>query len=294
MTRKRLYLPDSALRERMKTTSGRFTSLKARLRSRLEERYGSGHRPLGTEDAADHEVTVASYNIHKCVGTDGRFDPRRIAAVIAELDADVVAIQEADKRFGRRQGLLDLAALEGTGLRLVPTSEASDGHGWHGNALLLKRGEVEAMRRLTLPCAEPRGALLVDLALPAGPLRIVAAHLGLLRQVRRWQVRSILEAIEEGPRRPTLLLGDLNEWRPGRRSSLHDLGPHFGHVPHGLLSFPSYFPVVALDRVIGSPGLVTGLAVHDTPLAQVASDHLPLKARIDIPKALGEIETEAA
>ncbi len=294
MIRKRLSLLDPAGTKRLKTTSGRLNLLKARLRNSLEERYGSSHPPLNGDAVAEHEMTVASYNIHKCVGTDGRFDPGRIAEVIAELDADVVAIQEADKRFGRRQGLLDLAALEGTGLRLVPTSQASDGHGWHGNALLLKQGEVETMRRLALPGAEPRGAVLVDLALPFGPLRIVAAHLGLLRQVRRWQVRSILEALEDGPPRPTLLLGDLNEWRPGRRSSLHDLRPHFGHVPHALLSFPSYFPVVALDRMIGSPGLVRGLAVHDSPLAQVASDHLPLKARIDISAALKEIRAEAA
>ena len=77
---------------------------------------------------------------------------------------------------------------------------------------------------------------------------------------------------------PILLLGDLNEWRPGRRSSLHELRPLFGPLTHGHFSFPSYFPVIALDRVIGSPGLVTALEVHNSPLAQVASDHLPLKA----------------
>jgi endonuclease/exonuclease/phosphatase family metal-dependent hydrolase len=251
--------------------------------------------PRQTAEASDHEITVASYNIHKCVGTDGRFMPARIAAVIAEMDADVVAIQEADQRFGRRRGLLDLKALEKqTGLCLIPTSEMADGHGWHGNALLLKRGSVRSMRRLALPGAEPRGALLVDLDLPAGPLRMVAAHLGLLRRSRRWQLRSILDAVEEGPRIPMLLLGDLNEWRPGRRSALHDLKPLFGPLPSGLSSFPSYFPVVALDRVIGSPGLVTALEVHDTPLAQVASDHLPLKARIDIPAALEQMSMQAA
>ena len=130
---------------------------------------------------ATTRLVVASYNIHKCVGTDGRFAPARIAAVIAEMDADVVAIQEADKRFGRRHGLLDLKALEKqTGLSLIPTSEEADGHGWHGNALLLRKGKVRDMRRLALPGAEPRGALVVDLDLPAGPLRLVAAHLGLL------------------------------------------------------------------------------------------------------------------
>ncbi|HEY6632416.1 MAG TPA: endonuclease/exonuclease/phosphatase family protein [Rhizobiaceae bacterium] len=236
--------------------------------------------------SGDHEVVVASYNIHKCVGTDGRFDPARIVSVIAELDADVVAIQEADKRFGRRHGLLDIKALQKqTGLSLIPTSERPDGHGWHGNALLLRKGKVRDMRRLALPGAEPRGALVVDIELPAGPLRLVAAHLGLLRRSRRWQVRSILDAINEGPPMPTLLVGDFNEWRPGRKSSLHELRPVFGPLVHAHFSFPSYFPVVALDRVIGSPGLVTAMEVHDSELAQVASDHLPLKATIDIPAA---------
>ena len=145
------------------------------------------------------------------------------------------------------------------------------------------------MRRLALPGAEPRGALVVDLDLPTGPLRLVAAHLGLLRRSRRWQVRSILDAIEHGPRMPILLVGDLNEWRPGRKSSLHELRPVFGPLSHSHFSFPSYFPVVALDRVIGSPGLVTAMAVHDSKLAQVASDHLPLKATIDIAAALKEM-----
>ncbi|MEW9805543.1 endonuclease/exonuclease/phosphatase family protein [Mesorhizobium sp. ZMM04-5] len=238
----------------------------------------------------DHELVVASYNVHKCMGTDGRFEPGRIASVIAELDADVVAIQEADKRFGRRHGLLDLEALEKeAGLTHIPTSERPHGHGWHGNALFLRRGEVRAMRRLALPGAEPRGALVVDLDLPAGPLRLVAAHLGLLRRSRRWQVRSILDAIEHGPRLPILLVGDFNEWRPGRKSSLHELRPVFGPLSHAHFSFPSYFPVVALDRVIGSPGLVTAMEVHDSTLARVASDHLPLKATIDIPAALREM-----
>jgi endonuclease/exonuclease/phosphatase family metal-dependent hydrolase len=243
----------------------------------------------------DHELVVASYNIHKCVGTDGHFEPERIAAVIGELDADVVAIQEADRRFGRKQGLLDIKALQKqTGLSLIPTSEKSDGHGWHGNALLLRKGKVTDMRRLALPGAEPRGALVVDLDLPAGPLRLVAAHLGLLRRSRRWQLRSILHAIEEGPRMPILLVGDFNEWRPGRRSSLHELRPMFGPLNHAHFSFPSYFPVVALDRVIGSPGLVTAMEVHDSELAQVASDHLPLRATIDIPAAVHEMRDSRA
>jgi endonuclease/exonuclease/phosphatase family metal-dependent hydrolase len=290
MIKSRLAFLDPVLLARLRKNSN---SIKARLRSRLQamQTAEAATSPLGSVKAnGDHELVVASYNIHKCVGTDGRFEPTRIAAVIAEMDADVVAIQEADRRFGRRQGLLDIEALgRETGLSLIPTSEKADGHGWHGNALLLRKGTVSDMRRLALPGAEPRGALVVDLDLPAGPLRLVAAHLGLLRRSRRWQVRSILDAIEHGPRMPILLVGDFNEWRPGRKSSLHELRPVFGPLSHSHFSFPSYFPVAALDRVIGTPGLVTAMEVHASKLAQVASDHLPLKATIDIPAALREM-----
>src|SRR5690606_31188871 len=83
------------------------------------------------ECASVHDIIVASYNVHKGVGIDNKFDPRRIAAVIAELDADVVAVQEADQRFGRRHGLLDLNALKrNAGLELVPVTSNDDGHGW--------------------------------------------------------------------------------------------------------------------------------------------------------------------
>lgn len=292
MSKRNVSFLDPVLLARLKRKS-RFRSIKARLRTRLQAMQAADSAPVkkgSVQVSGAHELIVASYNIHKCVGTDGRFAPDRIAAVIAEMDADVVAIQEADKRFGRRNGLLDLKVLEReAGLTLIPTSEKPDGHGWHGNALLLRKGDVLGMRRLSLPGAEPRGALLMDLDLPTGPLRLVAAHLGLLRRSRRWQVRSILDAIGEGDPTPTLLVGDFNEWRPGRKSSLLELKPNFGPFSHGHFSFPSYFPFIALDRVIGSPGLVTAVNVHDSALARVASDHLPLKATIDIQAALREI-----
>ena len=271
----------------------KLNAIRLKLRARLQAMQSGGAHEIAQRPVqanGDHELVVASYNIHKCVGTDGLFDPSRIASVIEELDADVVAIQEADKRFGRRSGLLDLSTLEkATGLTHIPTSEAADGHGWHGNALFLRKGEVRDMRRLALPSAEPRGALVVDIELPSGPLRLVAAHLGLFRRSRRWQVRSILDAVEHGPRMPILLVGDFNEWRPGRKSSLQELKPVFGPLSHSHFSFPSYFPFMALDRVIGSPGLVTAMEVHDSALARVASDHLPLKATIDIPAAVKQM-----
>lgn len=260
--------------------------------------------PPGPRQAAGSSLVVATYNVHKCVGADRRYDPARVAAVIAELGADLVALQEADRRFGRRTGLLDAMALEReTGLALVPVSDLPDGHGWHGNALLVRRGaaQITRVRRFDLPGAEPRGAVLTELALPvpgtetaaAGGapvvrrLRVVAAHFGLLRRCRTRQAAAILETITAGETMPTLLLGDLNEWRPGRRSSLRTLETVFGAAP-GLTppSFPARLPVLSLDRVLGWPhGLVESVEVHDSLLARVASDHLPLRARIDLAAA---------
>ena len=69
-----------------------------------------GHRPPESNRPGD--TVIASYNVHKCIGVDRRFDPERTASVIAEIDADIIAVQEADKRFGERSGLLNLEMLE--------------------------------------------------------------------------------------------------------------------------------------------------------------------------------------
>ncbi|MDP3896655.1 MAG: EEP domain-containing protein, partial [Mesorhizobium sp.] len=112
-------------------------------------------------DVGQNCTTIASYNIHKCVGTDRRFDPKRIVDVVCELDADLVALQEADERFGNRQGLLDLQALKERA-NLVPVDLKSNlrSHGWHGNVILARDGTVRDVNCMTLPGLEPRGALI--------------------------------------------------------------------------------------------------------------------------------------
>ena len=242
-----------------------------------------GHRP--PENNRPGDTVIASYNVHKCVGVDRRFDPERTASVIAEIDADVIAIQEADKRFGERSGLLNLDMLESEcGLVPVPiTALSSTGHGWHGNMIMMRKGAVGGVRQLKLPGVEPRGALVVTLDLPVGKLRLVAAHFGLLKRSREQQAMAILASVAEDEQMPTLLVGDLNEWRVGRRSSLSRLQPTFDPTSGAVPSFPSRFPVLALDRALGHPhDLVTSVEVHDSPLARVASDHLPIKAHIDL------------
>ncbi|MCX8996449.1 endonuclease/exonuclease/phosphatase family protein [Rhizobiaceae bacterium BDR2-2] len=226
------------------------------------------------------DLTVASYNVHKCVGRDRRFDPGRTAEVIREIDADVIALQEADTRFGERTGLLDLGWLEReTGLTRVPLSVSERAHGFHGNTLLFREGLVRDLNTVRLPGLEPRGALVAELELKdSRELRIIAAHFGLLRHSRRQQANHILDIVRNGGEYPTLLVGDLNEWRLGKGSALRALAPVFD-ASVAVPSFPAGLPVLALDRILSNrPDLIRSVEVHDSPLARVASDHLPIKA----------------
>ena len=228
-------------------------------------------------------MIAASYNVHRCVGSDRRRDPGRIADVIAETGAELVAVQEADRRFGAPVGLLDAEALEArAGLRLVPVSGHPRGQGWRGNALLVGRSVRIASEplRIRLPGAEPRGALMVDLDFGWGEVRVITAHLGLLPGSRTLQAEAILEAHRRaGPKR-AILLGDLNEWRDGK-SALGVLGTDFWPSRGGAATFPARRPMLRLDRIMGHPrGLVSEAEAHDTPLARAASDHLPVKARV--------------
>ncbi|MBE7184271.1 MAG: endonuclease/exonuclease/phosphatase family protein [Methylobacterium mesophilicum] len=248
------------------------------------------------KEGGSGDILVASYNIHKCVGLDRRFDPHRIATVIKEIDPDVIALQEADQRFGERVGLLDLKMLKREcGLVAVPMSIPQPGHGWHGNVVLFRDGSVSNATQIVLPGVEPRGALVVDLELSAGPIRIIAAHLGLLRRSRAQQIETLLASAQPEDGRPTVLMGDLNEWRLGERSALQKLAPSFGPLHAVIPSFPSRFPVLALDRILSLPaGAIAGVRLHDSPLARIASDHLPLKAAVSLARGMAAKASAAA
>ncbi len=253
-----------------------------------------GHVPA-VERGGEPGVVVASYNVHKCVGTDGRFDPERTGRVIHEIGADVIALQEADKRFGNREGLLDLARLEREAeLTLVPVFGKAKAHGWHGNVVLFRRGMVRDVHQFRLPGLEPRGAIMTEIDLEAGgSIRIVAAHFGLLRHSRALQARAILDIMSDSADTPTLLMGDLNEWRLNDRSALALFEEAFGPLPQAVPSFPSRLPLLALDRIIANRSdIVSPVTVHDTPLARVASDHLPIKAFVRLAGADGDTDAQ--
>jgi endonuclease/exonuclease/phosphatase family metal-dependent hydrolase len=157
--------------------------------------------------------------------------------------------------------------LEGVTLR--------DERGHYGNALL-SRLPVRKVRRLDLSIRgrEPRGAIDAELDARVA-IQVLATHLGLRPFERRWQVRRLLEAVEASSAPVKVLLGDLNEWflwgRPVRW-----LQGVFGDTP-APATFPAKRPMLALDRLWAAPpSSMVRLYAHDTPLARVASDHLPL------------------
>jgi endonuclease/exonuclease/phosphatase family metal-dependent hydrolase len=226
-------------------------------------------------------LVVGSYNIHGCVGGDGRHDPDRVAAVIRELDADVLALQEVDSREGVENGIDQFRYLSGAiGLPAIPGPTLRDHRGHYGNALVTRLPmEWIAHVDLSVPGREPRAALDVGLHTGDAPLRVIATHLGLGWRERREQVRRLVAHLGDDPG-PVLLLGDLNEWIP--RSALRMLGAHLGRG-HGVRSFPARRPLFALDRIFAHGGArVEALRAHASPLAQKASDHLPVVAEVEI------------
>lgn len=267
------------------------------LRRNLTRVAGREPAPVGqkrpTHDGHDPALTisVASYNVHKCVGVDGVFDPGRILNVVLELGADIVALQEADQRFGSRRGLLDLKALyEKGGYRSVLDQGSRRlSHGWHGNVILYREGsgKVSNVHKMTLPGFEPRGAVLVDFDFADLPLRIIGAHLGLLKSSRARQAEAILNAAHPVDDRAVILLGDTNEWRTGGRSALKPFDPHLSDVDMTIASFPSRFPLWPLDRVLTNKHVtVYEMQAVETELSRVASDHLPVKAVIGVTRGL--------
>ena len=223
------------------------------------------------------ELKFASYNIHKAVGADGRRDPDRILTVLHELDADVIALQEVDRRFGRRESVLSRAHIEERGYAIVGCTVRPDSMGWHGNAILVRRGiTVLGSGPVHLPVLEPRGAVRAELEHRKGRLRVIGMHLDLSGLRRRDQLRTVareLGACE--PTCPTVLMGDFNQWS-ARSGGMREFREGWQALVPGK-SFPARQPLAALDRIVLShEWQVRAQGVHHSALAAKASDHLPI------------------
>jgi endonuclease/exonuclease/phosphatase family metal-dependent hydrolase len=227
-------------------------------------------------------IRVASYNMRKAIGTDRRRRPERTIEVLNELDADVVALQEADRRFGARHSAIPLHMLEEhSDYKPVPFETRDGSIGWHGNALLVRKNvEIDDTALVHLPSLEPRGAVLADIRLGGEKLRVVGMHLDLSGLWRRQQAHAIIAHVEgREDSMPTVLMGDLNEWS-ARGGCLRDFAHHCSFADCGK-SFHSRRPVAQLDRIMVMPGLdIIQSGTHHSSTARKASDHLPIWATL--------------
>jgi len=241
----------------------------------------AAERQAPWNEPAPHEpLRIGSYNIHKCIGTDGRCDVQRVARVIRELDCDTVGLQEVNSQPGPHSDSRQLEFLaQATGMQAVAASTIIRHDRSYGNALLTRRKILDVRRHdLSFRRFEPRGALEVDLDVAGTCLRVFVMHLGLLPFERRYQMRIVLKLLREMPiDQPVVVLGDINEWLPLSRPLrwLHGL---LGTPPRQR-SFPVWAPMFALDRVWVRPrGSLLDFRVHRSPLSRRASDHFPVRA----------------
>ena len=228
-------------------------------------------------------IVVASYNIHRCIGTDGRYDALRVVEVLREIGPDIVALQEVENRGDHSHESLQLEFLAQS-LRCQPIPGLRLVRHWteYGNALLTRFPILDVQRHnISVTLREPRGALDVTLDIEGQPLRVLATHLGLGRIERRFQTMQLAKLIDDGdPALPCLVLGDMNEWFPGSRH-LAWLHKRLGKTTLAP-SFPSRWPLLTLDRLWLRPAnALVSLGIHRSARARVASDHLPLCGRID-------------
>lgn len=230
-------------------------------------------------------LKVASYNIRKSLGTDRRRQPERILQILAEVNADIVALQEVDRRFGARISTISAEAiLDHSPYMPVRFGIRQESLGWHGNAILVRKGiEVIDQKRVEIPSFEPRGAVLADVRFDGRPVRIIGMHLGLIGTTRLKQAQAIVSYLEQiGGKAPTIIMGDLNQWAPDG-GCLAQFAIHHNVIAPGP-SFHSRRPMLGLDRIITSRDIeLVGTGVHQSLLATRGSDHLPVWAQLKLP-----------
>ena len=243
----------------------------------------------------NERLRVATYNVHGCVGIDGKRSESRIAEVIASMSADIVGLQELDVNRTRSAGV-DQAALIAQQLGWHHVFEPAMRHAndeYYGNAII-SRYPLTRRRAIALPgsgtwyCRETRGAIWAETETAMGAIHIVTTHFALGRAERLGQGRLLVGADQLGaiPRgEPLVLAGDFNSL-PGSptvallRSVLRDVRVATGAARRHR-TYPTRFPVAAVDHIFVNEVLQPmTIASHRTALARTASDHFPLVAEL--------------
>ncbi len=235
-------------------------------------------------------LRIMTYNVHRCVGVDRRLDTARVAAVIAQARPDIVALQEVDVGRSRTGGVdqahaiahrLDMAFHFNAALK-VEEEQYGDAILTRGDLRLIKAGPLPGSS--TLRGLEPRGALWAQIDIDGARLQVLNTHFGLVPHEQRAQAAALAgpDWIGGGLRRdPMILLGDFNAtphysaYRAlaGRLKDARRANGDERASP----TFPSRFPVLAIDHMFVSAGIkVQSVRAVTAPLARAASDHLPL------------------
>ena len=236
-------------------------------------------------------LTCLSWNIHRGRGNDGRVDPARTLDVLEtevwQPGTDVLVLQEADEEWPPHRGILDIGGVQAaTGLAHVHEAAATrwgpESHGFLGIIVFLDPSiRIEDIVLLDLPGHCHRGAVVVDATKDGQPFRLIGTHLSLTQVLRMAQLRTVGQHVFRRDARPTILCGDLNEWRPwsGLALSRQILGARF--VGRATATFPVSRPVLPLDRILTTaPGHVALARSLDGPGIRMASDHRPLLAKV--------------
>ena len=244
---------------------------------------------------------ILTYNVHRCVGTDGELDVERVAKVIAVMRPDIVALQELDM-FRARTDMVDQAhaIAEQLGMRFHfhPAFRVEEES--YGDAILtacplrvVKAGALpgsNAVRGL-----EPRGALWVKVDVDGVELDVVNTHLGLVPHEQRAQASALVSDQWMGHADctdPAILLGDFNATsRHGAYKRVAERLRDAQKVVRrtSLKTFPSRLPMIRIDHVFVSRSVtVTGVHTGRGALVKLASDHVPLAVdfKIDLKPAV--------
>lgn len=243
---------------------------------------------------------LATYNVHRCLGTDRTLDIARIAEVLAHCRADIICLQELDVGRARTGGIDQARAIADhlsmdVHFNAAMTLEAEQ----YGDAILthlperlVKRGALPTVRGV--PGLEPRGALWVEVEAEGQRLNVLTTHLGLVPREQRLQAEALA-----GPEwlghadcsGPTILAGDLNVTSISRpykvlTERLDDAQIRLGLSP-SVKTFPASFPAIRIDHLLVSPQIdVRSVASPQISKARIASDHRPLVMEFSLRPAL--------
>ncbi|KIC44959.1 endonuclease/exonuclease/phosphatase family protein [Tateyamaria sp. ANG-S1] len=238
-------------------------------------------------------LRCVTWNVHRGKGTDGRVDPDRVAdaicSVLGPRHPHVLALQEADQECRPHARLLNVQEISRrTGLQYMHDpalrwGEESDG--FLGTILFmapsLQRTHADV---IDLPGHCHRGAVSIEAIFEGRPIRVISTHLSLSQPLRIVQMRVIGQYLRRRTAMQTILLGDLNEWRPWGGAMFHKTLVGIKLRGPARATFPSTWPALALDRILtDGPGEVYGATAVRSPETKVASDHLPLEAIVKVP-----------